>query len=103
MFQLTTKRKITLGYLFSVILLIATIGYIYAEMHSLTHTDDYDTILSQRRRTTNEIIKHLNLNAADRIILLRNGKVAENGSPADVMDNSTDPETQEFFASYRRR
>lgn len=60
MFQLTTKRKITLGYLFSVILLIATIGYIYAEMHSLTHTDDYDTILSQRRRTTNEIIKHLN-------------------------------------------
>ena len=36
MFQLTTKRKITLGYLFSVILLIATIGYIYADMHSLT-------------------------------------------------------------------
>lgn len=39
--------------------------------------------------------------AADRITLLRHGRIAENGSPADVMDNSTDPETQEFFHSYR--
>ena len=39
--------------------------------------------------------------AADRITLLRRGRIAENGSPADVMDNSTDPETQEFFHSYR--
>lgn len=60
MLRLSTKLKIALGYLLSVILLIAAIGYIYTEMHSLTRTDDYDTILSQRRRTTNEIIKHLN-------------------------------------------
>ena len=40
--------------------------------------------------------------AADRIVLLRRGKIAENGTPYDVMDHPTDPETQEFFKSYRR-
>ncbi len=44
---------------------------------------------------------HFARTAADRIILLRNGNVAENGSPEDVMDNSDDPETQAFFRSYR--
>lgn len=39
--------------------------------------------------------------AADRITLLRRGRIVENGSPVDVMDNSSDPETQEFFHSYR--
>ena len=40
--------------------------------------------------------------AADRIVLLRQGRIAENGSPAEVMDHPTDPETQEFFAAYNR-
>ena len=40
--------------------------------------------------------------AADRIVLLRRGKIAENGSPEEVMDNPTDPETQAFFAAYNR-
>ena len=44
---------------------------------------------------------HFARTAADRIILLRNGNVAENGTPEDVMDNSEDPETQAFFRSYR--
>ena len=39
--------------------------------------------------------------AADRIVLLRRGKIAENGSPAEVMDNPSDPETRAFFHSYR--
>lgn len=38
--------------------------------------------------------------AADRIVLLRRGKIAENGTPFEVMDNPTDPETQAFFRSY---
>ncbi len=38
--------------------------------------------------------------AADRIVLLRHGTIAENGTPEDVMDNSSDPETQTFFRSY---
>ncbi|SEH37961.1 MULTISPECIES: amino acid ABC transporter ATP-binding protein [Atopobiaceae] len=38
--------------------------------------------------------------AADRIVLLRHGTIAENGTPEDVMDNSSDPETQAFFRSY---
>ncbi|MCH4083642.1 MAG: amino acid ABC transporter ATP-binding protein [Olsenella sp.] len=38
--------------------------------------------------------------AADRIVLLRRGKIAENGTPTEVMDNATDPETRAFFHSY---
>ena len=48
---------------------------------------------------THEI--HFAHGAADRIVLLRNGKIAEDGAPEDVIDNSTDPETQAFFRSYR--
>ncbi|MBQ9041768.1 MAG: amino acid ABC transporter ATP-binding protein [Eggerthellaceae bacterium] len=44
---------------------------------------------------------HFAHSAADRIILLRDGKIAENGTPEEVMDNSTDPETQAFFRGYR--
>ena len=44
---------------------------------------------------------HFARSAADRIVLLRRGKVAENGSPEDVMDNPTGPETIEFFKGYR--
>lgn len=40
--------------------------------------------------------------AADRIVLLRHGRVAENGSPEEVMDYPTDPETRRFFAAYNR-
>ena len=58
--RLSTKLKIALGYLLLTILLIAAIGYSYTEMRSLTRTDDYEQILSQRRRTTNEIINQLN-------------------------------------------
>jgi polar amino acid transport system ATP-binding protein len=39
--------------------------------------------------------------AADRIVLLRRGKIAENGTPHDVMDNPSDPETYAFFHSRR--
>lgn len=44
---------------------------------------------------------HFARTAADRIILLRDGKVAENGAPEEVMDNSPDPQTRAFFRSYR--
>ena len=39
--------------------------------------------------------------AADRIVLLRHGVIAENGSPQEVMDESQDPETKEFFSHIR--
>lgn len=44
---------------------------------------------------------HFAHTAADRIVLLRNGVVAENGTPQAVMDESDDPETQAFFRSFR--
>lgn len=40
--------------------------------------------------------------AADRIILLRHGVIAEDGTPQEVMDNATDPETREFFAYFKK-
>ena len=39
--------------------------------------------------------------AADRIVLLRHGVIAENGTPAEVMDESQDPETIEFFSQFQ--
>ncbi len=39
--------------------------------------------------------------AADRIVLLRHGVIAENGTPQEVMDESQDPETKEFFSHFR--
>ena len=44
---------------------------------------------------------HFAHSAADRIVLLRNGHIAENGTPEEVMDNSSDPETRAFFKSFR--
>ena len=40
--------------------------------------------------------------AADRIVLLRHGIIAENGTPRQVMDESQDPETREFFSHFRQ-
>ncbi|MCH9275146.1 amino acid ABC transporter ATP-binding protein [Bifidobacterium amazonense] len=39
--------------------------------------------------------------AADRVVLMRHGVIAENGTPQQVMDESEDPETREFFAHFR--
>lgn len=39
--------------------------------------------------------------AADRIVLLRRGVIAENGTPREVMDESRNPETREFFSHFR--
>jgi len=57
---ISTKFKIAIGYLLLTILLITAIGYIYTGVRSLTETSDHDRLLSQRRRTTNEIINQLN-------------------------------------------
>ncbi len=39
--------------------------------------------------------------AADRVVLLRHGVIAENGTPRQVMDESQDPATREFFSHFR--
>lgn len=39
--------------------------------------------------------------AADRIVLLRHGSIIESGTPQSVMDESSNPETQEFFSHFR--
>ncbi|MBM6699764.1 amino acid ABC transporter ATP-binding protein [Bifidobacterium pullorum subsp. saeculare] len=39
--------------------------------------------------------------AADRVVLLRGGVIAENGTPREVMDESQDPATREFFSHFR--
>ena len=39
--------------------------------------------------------------AADRVVLMRGGVIAENGTPREVMDESQDPQTRKFFAAFR--
>ena len=39
--------------------------------------------------------------AADKIVLLQHGVIAEYGTPVEVMDQSTKPETKEFFSYFR--
>lgn len=39
--------------------------------------------------------------AADRVILMRNGIVVENDTPQQVMDRSQNPQTKEFFSHFR--
>ena len=39
--------------------------------------------------------------AADKIVLLQHGVIAEYGTPVEVMDQSAKPETKEFFSYFR--
>ena len=39
--------------------------------------------------------------AADRIVLLRDGHIIEDGTPRKVMEESMNPQTQEFFSYFR--
>ncbi|WEV74415.1 amino acid ABC transporter ATP-binding protein [Bifidobacterium sp. ESL0798] len=39
--------------------------------------------------------------AADRVVLLRQGVIAENGTPKEVMEESQNPDTREFFSHFR--
>ena len=39
--------------------------------------------------------------AADRIVLLRDGHIIEDGTPRKVMEESTNPQTQDFFSYFR--
>ena len=55
----STKFKVASGYILLTALLFISIGYIYQEMRSLTGTSDDETILSQRRHVTNQIISQL--------------------------------------------
>lgn len=41
--------------------------------------------------------------AADRVLLLREGRIAEDGTPHEVMDQSQDPATRDFFSHFRQR
>lgn len=57
--RLSTKLKVASGYILLTLLLFASINYINNEMKALTETDDNETILSLRRRATNEIVSQL--------------------------------------------
>lgn len=55
----STKLKVAFGYILLTALLLASIGYIFQEMQSLTGTSDDEAILSRRRHVTNQIIGQL--------------------------------------------
>lgn len=55
----STQLKVASGYILLTILLFVSVGYIFHEMKSLTGTTNDETILSQRRHMTNQIIGQL--------------------------------------------
>lgn len=57
--KLSTQLKVASGYILLTLLLFVSIGYIYREMRSLTGNNDYEAILSERRRVTNQIVSQL--------------------------------------------
>ena len=59
MAQNPSKAKIICGYVLLIGLLIASICYINGEVRLLTRTDNHEALLSQRRRTANEIMNQL--------------------------------------------
>lgn len=55
----STQLKVASGYILLTVLLFVSVGYIFHEMKSLTGTTNDETILSQRRHMTNQIIGQL--------------------------------------------
>ena len=56
----STRYKVAVGYILLTIMLIATMGYIYRSMKSMSGTGDVYELLSVRRGYANEIINNLN-------------------------------------------
>lgn len=54
------RYKVTIGYVLLTLLLIATMWYVYRGVQHITEIDEYDRLISDRRRITNEIIGQLN-------------------------------------------
>ncbi len=58
--KFSTRYKVAVGYIMLTIMLIATMGYIYRSMKSMSGTGDVYEMLSLRRGYANEIINNLN-------------------------------------------
>lgn len=60
MANFSTRFKVTAGYALLVLLLVATMGYIYHSIRQLTDTGDFDEQISARRSKANEVMNELN-------------------------------------------
>ena len=82
----STRYKVAVGYILLTIMLIATMGYIYRSMKSMSGTGDVYELLSVRRGYANEIIN--NLNRAEIIVqTIAIGKTDEYNEYKNVMSS----------------
>ena len=82
----STRYKVAVGYILLTIMLIATMGYIYRSMKSMSGTGDVYELLSVRRGYANEIIN--NLNRAEIIVqTIAIGKTDEYDEYKNVMSS----------------
>lgn len=84
--KFSTRYKVAVGYIMLTIMLIATMGYIYRSMKSMSGTGDVYDVLSVRRGYANEIIN--NLNRAEIIVqTIAIGKTDEYAEYKNVMSS----------------
>lgn len=82
----STRYKVAVGYIMLTIMLIATMGYIYRSMKSMSGTGDVYEVLSVRRGYANDIIN--NLNRAEIIVqTIAIGKTDEYAEYKNVMSS----------------
>lgn len=84
--KFSTRFKIALGYILLMLLLMATMGYIYHSMKQMSYKGDYDSLLSTRRSIANGIVNRLN--EAEIIVqTIAIGRTDEYGNYKDVMSS----------------
>ena len=84
--KFSTRYKVAVGYIMLTIMLIATMGYIYRSMKSMSGTGDVYDVLSVRRGYANDIIN--NLNRAEIIVqTIAIGKTDEYAEYKNVMSS----------------
>lgn len=84
--KFSTRYKVAVGYIMLTIMLIATMGYIYRSMKSMSGTGDVYEVLSVRRSYANDIIN--NLNRAEIIVqTIAIGKTDEYAEYKNVMSS----------------
>ena len=84
--KFSTRYKVAVGYIMLTIMLIATMGYIYRSMKSMSGTGDVYEVLSVRRGYANDIIN--NLNRAEIIVqTIAIGKTDEYAEYKNVMSS----------------
>lgn len=84
--KISTRYKIAVGYILLTLMLIATMGYIYRSMKTMSSKADVYEVLSMRRAFVNEIVNDLN-KAEITVQTIAIGKVEEYDEYKNIMSS----------------